>query len=133
VITLVLLVISSAACGLLGGGNTDCKSNPAASWSVSLPPSAANAQERCAMNIVNPSYTNTFTMSPDDLESFQQSTLVTEWQTDPSLVRMFDDEAAQMDSLLVGSYVDGVILLEVVIDTSNPEQYRVYYGATFVD
>lgn len=85
------------------------------------------------MNIVNPSYTNTFTMSPDDLETFQQSTLVTEWQTDASHVRMFDDEAAQMDSLLVGSYVDGVILLEVVIDTSNPEQYRVYYGATFVD
>jgi hypothetical protein len=65
------------------------------------------------MNIVNPSYTATFTMSPDDLETFQRSTPITDWQTDASEAIYFDDEAAQMESLLFGSYGDGALDLEV--------------------
>lgn len=129
----LLLVIVTGACGLLSGGDTDCETNPAAGWRVSLPPSAANVEERCAMNIVNPSYTATFTMSPDDLATFQQSTLITDWRTDASAAGVFENEAAQMESLLVGSYGDGAVALEVLIDTSDPQQYRVYYDAAFVD
>ena len=129
----LLLVIVTAACGMIGDGNTNCEDNPAFAWRVTLPPSAANVEERCAMNIVNPSYSVTFTMSPDDLEPFQQSILISEWRMDVSAAGVFENEAAQMESLLVGTYGDGAVMLEVLIDTSDPQQYRVYYDATYVD
>ena len=131
-VTLILLV-AITGCGLIDSGNTDCETNPAAAWRASLPLSATNVQERCSMNIVNPSYTATFLMSPDDLETFQQSTLIRDWMADASAAGVFESEAAQMESFLVGTYGDGAVALEVLIDTSDPQQYHVYYDATYVD
>ena len=131
-IGLAMLLVGIAGCQLFAG-NTDCEDNPASAWRASLPPTGTNLEERCSMNIVNPSYTATFTMSPDDLEMFQRSTLITDRQTDASAAVIFDDEATQMDSLLVGSYGDGAVALEVVIDTSDPQQYPVYYYSSFID
>jgi hypothetical protein len=130
----MLALLSMTACSIFDfRGDTDCQNNPAAAWAVSLPPSASNVEERCSMNIVNPSYTVFFTMSPNDLETFQQSTPIASWSGDVSVASTFGDQAAQMESLLVGSYGDGAVLLEVLIDTSDPQQYRVYCDATFVD
>lgn len=129
----LLLALGIAACGLIDPGSTDCETNPAFAWKVTLPPSAEHVEERCAMNIVNPSYTATFTMSPDDLDAFQHSVLVSEWQMDVSAADVFENEAAQMESLLVGNYGDGAVMLEVLIDTSDPRQYHVFYEALFVD
>jgi len=132
-VILMLLLVSSAACGLIDLGRGDCETNPAASFPFTLPPSATDVQERCAMNFVNPSRTLTFSMSPDDLETLQQSTPIREWVTDASAALIFDEEAARMESLLVGNYADGAYALEVLIDTSDPQLYRVYFDIAFVD
>jgi hypothetical protein len=65
------------------------------------------------MNLVNPSYTATFTLAPADLEAFQASTVITEWQTDASGAVVFADEAARMESLRLGRYMDGNRRVEV--------------------
>jgi hypothetical protein len=132
-ITLVALPLFAAACGLVGSENTNCDTNPAFAWKASPPPSAADLEERCAMNIVNPSYTASFSMSPDDLEAFQQSTPIRAWTTDASAAVVFENEAAQMESFLIGTYSDGAVALEVLIDTSDPQEYRVFYDAAYVD
>ncbi len=131
-IVLGLLVIGVTGCQALRG-DTSCEDNPAADWRVVLPPSAGQVEERCAMNLVNPSYTATFTLSPADLEAFQASIVITEWQTEASEALVFADEAARMESLRLGRYMDGVVALEVLIDTSDPQAYRVFYDAAYVD
>ena len=55
------------------------------------------------------------------------------WQTDPAAVTRFEDEAAEMQSLIFGTFSNGAILQDVLIDTSNPQQYTVIYSASFVD
>lgn len=134
VIALALLVISTSACGFIGFVSTsgNCEEVSTYAPPPPLPSSAANYGERCAMGI-NPSYRATFTIAPTDLETFQQNMPVSIWLHDDSDVVMFEAEAAQMDSLLYGTYNDGAIWLEIVIDTSNPQQYPVYYYSSFID
>lgn len=45
----------------------------------------------------------------------------------------FDEVAAKATSLLFGSFGDGSVSMEVLIDTSNPDEHVVHYEAAFVD
>jgi hypothetical protein len=125
-----LLVVNLTACGLLGDRG-DCDEVPGM-LRVTLPPSASDVTERCSKGI-NPTYRATFTMSPDDLESFRRSTPITDWKADASDTVSFDDEAAKATSLLFGDFGDGAVSMEVLIDTSNPDHHVVHYEAAFVD
>jgi hypothetical protein len=125
-----LLVVNLTACSLLGD-RVDCDEVPEM-LRVTLPPSANEVAERCSKGI-NPTYRATFTMSPDDLESFRRSTPITDWKTDASDTVSFDDEAAKATSLLFGDFSDGAISMEVLVDTSNPDDHVVHYEAAFVD
>jgi hypothetical protein len=131
-VVIAVVLISVTGCQSLGG-STDCNENPAFAWRAKFPPSAANIEERCAMNIVNPSYTATFTMSPTDLVTFQQSTPITAWETQPAEAITFKSEAERLDSLLFGKFSNGAVSMEVLIDTSDPQLYKVNYDAAFVD
>jgi hypothetical protein len=125
-----LLVVNLTACGLLGDRG-ECDEVPGM-LRVTLPPSASDVTERCSKGI-NPTYRATFTMSPDDLESFRRSTPITDWKADASDTVSFDDEAAKATSLLFGDFSDGAISMEVLVDTSNPDEHVVHYEAAFVD
>jgi hypothetical protein len=94
-----LLVVNLTACGLLGDRG-DCDEVPGM-LRVTLPPSASDVTERCSKGI-NPTYRATFTMSPDDLESFKRSTPISDWETDASEAVSFDNQAAKATSLLFG-------------------------------
>jgi hypothetical protein len=125
-----LLVVNLTACGLLGDRG-DCDEVPGM-LRVTLPPSASDVTERCSKGI-NPTYRATFTMSPDDLESFKRSTPISDWETDASEAVSFDNQAAKATSLLFGDFGDGAVSMEVLIDTSNPDHHVVHYEAAFVD
>lgn len=99
---------------------------------ATLPASAQIQQEWCTSSF-NPTYNVIFTMSPGDLQTFQQSTPVTTWETNAANAVSLADDAAGMSSLLFGHFGDGAIDVEILIDTSNPELYTVYYQEVFVD
>jgi hypothetical protein len=134
---IVLLVVSLLAFGLTAcgmfGNRTDCDETIMDTLRVTLPPSASHLTERCSMGIVNPTYRATFTMSADDLEAFQRSTPITDWRTDASGAVSLGKEADEATSLLFGSFGDGAVSMEVLIDTSNPDEHVVHYEAAFVD
>jgi hypothetical protein len=128
------LMTITVACGLLDMGASACTDDDF--WNSmtagTLPPSAEVQREWCTSNF-NPSYNVIFTISPSDLQAFQESTPVTTWETDAANAVSLEDEAARMDSLLFGGFRNGAIDLEILIDTSNPEKYTVYYQEVFVD
>jgi len=131
-VVLALAVMSVSACGLLSSSNP-CSTDMLAMLSVSpLPPSANVLYQNCSMSF-NPTYDLRMTIAPADLVAFQQSTSITNWQTDPAAVTRFEDEAAGMQSLIFGTFGNGAIIQDVLIDTSNPQQYTVIYSASFVD
>jgi hypothetical protein len=101
---------------------------------ILTPPAGATlVEERCSSGF-NPSYRATFTVNLADLEAFQAVTRVTDWQdTDAGDLVMFTDEAARMSRYLVGVFGDGAYAEEVLIDTTHPEQYMVYYHIAWVD
>ncbi len=113
---------------------------------ISLPLSATVLDESCTESL-NTGYDVTFLMSPDDLKTLQQQdplSNIVEWQTDMSnsfwteegkqtLQEDLRKQGAQLDSILYGQFSNGSILLHVLIDTSDPQQYFVQYSASYVD
>jgi hypothetical protein len=113
---------------------------------VSLPPSANVLDESCAESL-NPTYNVTFVMSPDDLAPFQQQDPVSniaEWRSDASNSFLSEEswqhireglqkEGAQLQTLQYGEFGNGSILLYVLIDESDDQQYFVRYSASYVD
>ena len=132
-ILLALVIVSAAACGGINlMGSDPCTPDMLAMLQTTPPLSANITYENCSMSF-NPTYDLRMTIAPDDLFAFQQSTNITNWSTDPAAVTRFEDEAANMQSLIFGTFSNGTILQDVLIDTSNPELYIVIYSASFVD
>lgn len=129
----LLAMLSLSACGLLGMNRSDCSRNMLLLLELEPPTSATFTEEQCSMGIINPTYTATLTIPAVDLVAFQQSTRVKSWLTTAVSAVSLKDEAAGMTSLLYGTFGDGAISEEVLIDTSNPQQYTVYVVRTFVD
>jgi hypothetical protein len=133
IILLVLLVVVTACSP--PGDASGCDENTLRSLRLPLPPSAANVQEMCSPGVApgNAQYKATFTMSPDDLATFQEVTEIVDWSPDASGAVTWANEAAGASSLLFGTYSDGIFLREVLIDTSNPQPYNVYLFNAYVD
>lgn len=130
---LLLAMVSLSACGLLGMNRSDCSRDMLLMLELEPPASATFTNEHCSMGIVNPTYTATLTIPAVDLVAFQQSTRIKSWLTTAVSAISLKDTAEGMQSLLFGTFSDGAISEEVLIDTSNPQQYTVYVVRTFVD
>jgi hypothetical protein len=125
----LFVVLNLSACN---SGGEDCNNSRFDGLRVNPPPSAEFSSESCRAGI-NASYRATFTMDTTDLETLQDSTPITEWETDASAASVYDEEAANMESLIVGYNIDGAYETEVLIDTTNPDLYTVYYARTNID
>jgi hypothetical protein len=129
---LLTLALGIAACGLIfSDDSVSCEGHVTESWHVTPPPSATNLEEHC-QNGFQPSYDARFSMSAADVETFKQSTGITTWQTN-SGAGVMEDEAARAGSYQVGMFGDGAYYVEVLVDTTDPQQVQVYYSAAFVD
>jgi hypothetical protein len=131
-LTLLLLLVSLSGCGLLGGNRMDCKADLLATLKIQAPASAKITSESCSSGI-NPTYRATYMITPPDLEAFERATQVTDWQTNAGKAVAFKDKATSMQSLLFGRFGDGNYIEEVLIDTSNSQQYTVYFERVYVD
>ncbi len=131
-LTLLVLFASLSACGLLSGNRMDCSADMLAMLKIQVPTSVKVMSENCSSGI-NPTYRATYTIAATDLEVFKQATQVTDWQMSASKAIAFKDKAAGMQSLLFGQFGDGNYSEEVLIDTSNPQQYTVYFERVYVD
>ncbi len=130
---LLLALVSLSACGVLGIARSDCSRSMLLMLELEPPESATFTEEHCSMGIVNPTYTATLTIPAIDLVAFQQSTRIESWLTTAASAISLDDEADGLSSLLFGRFSDGSISEEVLIDTSNPQQYTVYVVRSFID
>jgi hypothetical protein len=131
----IMLSVMAAACSLFDLATDACDQETIDSLRLALPASASNVDESCVPGFApgNAQYNATFTMSPDDLQTFQEGTSITDWQTDATRASVLDEEAAQLQSFIFGHFGNGVILQEVLIDTSNAQQYRVQVFNAYVD
>ena len=145
-----ILIVFSLVASRLGdlAGITDCDnfSTRYGFLQVNLPTSARILEETCAEGF-NPTYSIIFTMDAEDLTDLQQHepiTKVDEWQTnfsdsywsEESIKEWQDslkDYGSPLESMLYGQYGDGVLLLHVLMDTSDTKQYLVRYSASYVD
>ncbi len=131
-LSLLVVIVNLAACGLLGGNRMDCSPDMLSMLKIMPPSGTKTVSESCSMGI-NPTYKAVYTIIPADLSMFQQVTAVTDWKLTPDDAVSFKHEAVGLKTLLFGSFGNGVISEEVLIDTGNPEQYTVYFERTFVD
>jgi hypothetical protein len=131
----IILPVMTGACDLLELATDSCDQETFDSLRLPLPASVTNLDESCVLGFApgNAQYNATFTMSPDDLQTFQDGTDITDWQTAASEASVLNEEAANLQSFIIGGYGDGIILQEVLIDTSNLHQYRVQVFNAFVD
>lgn len=103
------------------------------------PTSARILQEQCTSGF-NPTYRAELTIQPQDLLALQQQAplhKIQQWrrQTDSQIFSdsPLQQKGKQMPSLLYADFSDGAYLMEVLIDTRNPQQYVVYVSNAFVD
>lgn len=135
IVALFIVAISVISCSVLGSDAVDCNSGDFHGYRIVIPLSASNLQESCS-NALNATYRASFTMAAGDLNTFQQSTYlknIKDWQTTAPSQARFSKEAAQAKLLLYGTFSDGAISEEVLIDTSNAQQYKVYVVLSNVD
>lgn len=130
-----LILFVTAACGLLDFAGDSCDQETFDALHLPLPASVTDLNESCVPGFApgNAQYNATFSMTPADLQTFQDNTSITDWQTDASGASVLDEEAAQLQTFIFGHFGDGVILQEVLIDTSDAQQYRVQVFNAFVD
>lgn len=90
-------------------------------------------QEQCITDPI-PTYQAKFTLLPKELPTFQTQPPLNQivlWRSDTSSLIAsssdFHKAGRKMRSLLYADYSDGIYLLEVLIDTSNHQQYVVYF------
>lgn len=103
------------------------------------PASTRILQEKCISGF-NPTYQVELTIQPQDLLALQQQTplnKIQQWrsQTDSQIFAdsPLQQKGKQMQSLLYADFSDGAYLMEVLIDTSDAQQYVVYASNSFVD
>jgi hypothetical protein len=127
----VILAITTAACGL----NNGCDQEIFNSLRVAMPPSARTLSESCVEGSApgNAQYRATFTVPPSDLSVFQQNTSIQNWEQTVANDAVFNQEAAGLSSFQYGSYGDGALVEEALVDMSNPQEYQVYFYRAYVD
>jgi hypothetical protein len=135
IVLCIILPVMTGACGLLDLATDSCDQETFDALRLPLPASVTDLDESCMPGFApgNAQYNATFTMSSDDLQTFQDNTSITDWQTDASGASALNEEAANLQSFIFGGYGDGIILQEVLIDTSDPQQYRVQVFNAFID
>ena len=126
----VLLLLVTTSCGLLGGES--CSRSKFGTVRLALPSRASDVAETCSSGVAA-SYEVTFNFPAANVTDFQRRTHITNWQMTVDPNSRFKDKAAALKSLLAGSHSDGALYEDVLIDTSNPQQYRVYYYAQDID
>lgn len=133
-LSVCLITLFASGCGVLFGGNDAeaCSNEYLALARISPPEGAENVSERCSTGF-NPTQNLSFTIAPDQLEAVQSSTSITNWQENAAEPQGFEDEAASMRSYVYGNFGNGSIYQVMLIDTSNPDRYSVYYSGAFVD
>jgi hypothetical protein len=147
-ILMMLIVLLAAACDSLSdvklpvtgtldpnatGDTVDCHAtDELVMVRVALPASAADIHWQCTVGL-NASYDVNFLMAPEDLNAFQNSTRITEWRADATGAVRFVNEAQTMTSLMFGTYADAAVMDEILIDTSDPARYKVYYHSVMVE
>jgi hypothetical protein len=132
----VLLAISLTACGLLSGtSDSGCDADVLNALRIAPPASASGLTESCVEGVApgNAQYRATFTLDPADLPAFKASTRITDVQNTMPANAVFQDEAAGMSAFQYGKFGDGAIQEDLLVDTSNAEQYTVYFYRAFVD
>ena len=129
---ILTILVSLSACGLLGGNRIDCSSDMLSMLKIQPPSGTKIVAESCSMDI-NPTYSATFTIAPSNLAAFQQATTITDWKPSADKAVSFKDKVTGLKSLLFGQFGNGVISEEVMIDTSNSQQFTIYFVRTFVD
>ena len=128
-----LLAVCLSGCRVLfGDSSASCESDMVSIVRLVPPEGAEIQEERCSTGI-NPTQNIRFTIPPEQLQAVKDSVSITDWQENAPNPTGFEDEAASMSSYLYGNFGDGAIYQEMLIDTSNPERYTVYYSGSFVD
>jgi hypothetical protein len=130
---LSLLCLCLSGCRMLFGDTSASCDSDMVSIVRLVPPDGAEIQEERCSTGINPTQNIRFTIAPDQLQAVQDSVQVTDWQENSPDPHGFEAEAASMTSYLYGQYGDGIVYIEVLIDTSNPERYTVYYSGSYVD
>jgi hypothetical protein len=128
----LFIILNLTACGSFLSEERDCSDDLFDGMRVTAPNSAEFLEERCDF-FINPTYRAHFTIDPADLEALQDSTPITVWVNDATAASIFEEEAANLDSLIVGTHGDGAYATEVLVDITNPDLYTVYYYRAFID
>lgn len=134
--SLMLVLLALSACGLLSGGaDSGCDPDILNAIRIAPPASVGDLTESCVNGFApgNAQYRATFKLAPADLSEFQASTRITTLQTTAPDSAIYKDEAAKLSALQYGSFGDGAIMEEILVDTSNPQEYTVYFYRAFVD
>lgn len=138
--TLLMLLcaaVALSACGLLSGGNGDggCDPDILNALRIAPPASASSLMESCVKGFApgNAQYRATFSLDPADLAEFQSSTRITALQTTLPANAVFGDEATSLTAFQYGQFGDGAIQEDLLVDTTNPQQYKIYFYRAFVD
>jgi hypothetical protein len=136
VVGILLLSVSLTACGLLSGGSdSGCDPDILNAIRIAPPASADDLTESCVKGFApgNAQYRAAFTLDPADLAAFQASTRIDNWQTTLPANAVFRDEAAGITAFQYGKFGDGAIQEDILIDTANPQRYKIYFYRAFVD
>ena len=132
-IGLLALLVALTGCGLFElDSPISCDSPDFYGYRATLPPSAQDVREKCS-NDFNPSYEARFTLPAADLSAFQASTSITDWRTTAPDNSYFEREARGARSVLYGTSSNGALFEQVLIDTSDPQQYKIYMQLVNVD
>jgi len=105
-----------------------------------LPASAQKLEEKClSRSPLTPAYKAEFALAPQDLETLQQQgrfAKASSWSSQVPINLDYETEfmrkGEEMQSLLYAEYISIDYLTQILIDTSNPEQYVVYYEDSFM-
>ncbi|MBZ0287884.1 MAG: hypothetical protein K8I30_09745, partial [Anaerolineae bacterium] len=125
-----------AGCGLLSGGSdSGCDADILNAIRIAPPASASDLTESCVKGFApgNAQYRASFTLDPADLPAFQASTRITDMQNSVPANAVFQEEAAGLSAFQYGKFGDGAIQEDLLVDTSNPQQYKIYFYRAFVD
>lgn len=116
-----------------------CKNFDHNELKIDLLSTAKILKEQCSAGF-NPTYKAEFAIAPQDLEILQGQaplTKIDRWRSDTSSQIFTDSDlqkkGKQMQSLLYADYSDGINLMQILIDTSNAQQYTVYFSNSNVD
>lgn len=138
--TWISILLLSGLLSNIGGCNSNtCETFKHDDLRIDLPSTTKNLQEQCFSGF-NPTYKAEFAIAPQDLEILQRQaplTKIDRWRSDTSSQIFTDSDlqkkGKQMQSLLYADYSDGIYLMQILIDTSNAEQYTVYFSNSNVD